>query len=90
VSSNWQRVLQAFFYGWSLNRFEAVCDLRDWCLHTTVASFDTRGFRINRTDERVLGHFGAVCCKRYRLDPGSRPRTAALLGHTEAHHDEVA
>lgn len=83
----WQRVLGAFLAGHSMNRFEAVRELRDWCLHTTVAGLEARGVRIDRQDEHVPGQFGPVHCKRYRLtDPESRQRAAELLGIKDDGH----
>lgn len=80
TARKWQRVLRAFADGRSLNRWEAVRELRDWCLHTTVAGLEARGVRIDRVDEVVPGQFGPIHCKRYRLAPESRAKAAELLG----------
>ena len=80
----WRRVLLAFLDGSSLNRFEATRELRDWCLHSTVAGLEARGVRIDRHDEVVAGHFGDVHCKRYRLAAESRERAAELLERAHA------
>ena len=76
----WFRVLSAFFEGRSLNRFEAVREVRDWCLHTTVSQLEDRGVKIDRVDETVPGTYGPVHCCRYRMAPESRERAAELLG----------
>ena len=65
--------------GNTLNRFDAVRQLRDWTLNTTISQLEARGLRIDREDEIVPGHFGPVHCKRYRLAPESRQRATELL-----------
>jgi len=84
TSRKWQRVLGAFYDGRTLNRWEAARELRDWCLHTTVAGLEARGVRIDRHDEVVRGHFGDVHCKRYKLAVESRERAAELLERAHA------
>lgn len=79
VARKWQRVLRAFLSGRSLNRWEAARDLRDWCLHSTVADLEARGVRIARKSEVVPGQFGAVHCKRYWLEAESHQRALELL-----------
>lgn len=76
----WQRVLQAFIDGRSLNRFESARELRDWCLPTTVSQLEARGVKILRHDETVPGAFGPVRCSRYCLAPESRATASKLLG----------
>lgn len=76
----WQRVLCALLSGRSYNQSDATRDLRDWCLHTTVAGLEARGVRIDRHDEVVPGQYGNVHCKRYQLAPESRARAMELLG----------
>lgn len=77
-----RRVLAAFVAGRSLNRWEAARDLRDWCLQSTVSELEGRGVRIDRAPETVPGAYGAVHCKRYRLNtaPEKVARAHALLG----------
>lgn len=84
-SLKWKRVLQAFYYGRSLNRFESTRELRDWCLHSTVSVLQGKGVVILRRDELVPGYQGIpthVC--RYWLAPESRQRASELLGHAVA------
>lgn len=76
----WKRVLNSLYYR-TLNRWDAV-ELRDWCLHSTVAGLESRGLKIDRWDEVVPGAYGPVHCKRYRLSPESRERARELLGIT--------
>lgn len=75
----WKRVLAALAAGRSLNRWEAARELRDWCLHSTVAGLETRGLRIDRSDEVIEGHFGPIHCKRYRINPASLDLARRLL-----------
>ncbi len=69
IPAKWKRVLTAFLSGQSYNRFEATRDLRDWSLHSTVSTIQSKGVRIERKSERVPGYLGLateVC--RYWLD----------------------
>ena len=75
----WQRVLQAFIDGGSYNRFEAVRELGDWCLNSTVSELEQRGISISRRDEVVPGAFGEVRCCRYWLAANSIEAAKALL-----------
>ncbi|HZM33878.1 MAG TPA: hypothetical protein VFC18_05220 [Burkholderiales bacterium] len=76
----WQRVLHALLGGRSFNRFEAAHELRDWCLHSTVAGLEKRGLVIERKAEVVGGAFGPVHCCRYWLAKDSKPLACAVLG----------
>jgi hypothetical protein len=80
----WQRVLRAFVDGRTLNRFEAVRELRDWCLNTTVSQLEQRGVTILRRDETVPGAYGPVHCCRYWIAPGSIQHATALLSRPES------
>jgi hypothetical protein len=65
----WLRVLHAFCTGRAFNRFEAERELHDHCLHSTVATIESKGVRIARRVERVPGFQGIptdVC--RYWLE----------------------
>lgn len=79
----WRRVLRAFLDGRSLNRFEAVRELRDACLHSTVSGLQARGLTIHQRDEIVPGFQGIpthVC--RYKRAPESFDRARELLNGT--------
>jgi hypothetical protein len=62
-------ILQAFFNGRSLNRFEAEV-LHDHCLNTTVSIIGKLGVAIQRKRERVpcKGGKATVSVNRYWLD----------------------
>ena len=75
------RVLEALANGDSLNRFEAVRNLHDWCLHSTVSAIQKYGIRVDRKTEAV-GNFldkHTWCC-RYWLDAEQRKKARDLLG----------
>jgi hypothetical protein len=80
----WQRVLRAFVDGRTLSRFEAVRELRDWCLNTTVSQLEQRGITILRRDETVPGACGPVHCCRYWLAPESIQCAHGLLTRPDA------
>lgn len=71
-------ILQEFMSGRSLNRFEAE-RLHDHCLHTTVASLEGYGIRIEREWERVpcLGGTAWTRVKRYWLGKAAENLQAA-------------
>lgn len=75
----WQRILQAFVDGRTLNRFEAARELRDWCLNTTISQLEKRGVTILRRDETVPGAYGVVHCCRYWIAPESIQCAQGLL-----------
>jgi len=76
----WQRVLQAFLAGRTLNRFEAE-RIGDHCLHSTVSKLERKGLVIFRREEKIPGYLGlATHCCRYWLADTSRPRASELLG----------
>jgi hypothetical protein len=73
-------ILQAFYSGRSLNRFEAEV-LGDHCLHTSVSTFThCHGLMFERHSESVPNRFGSKTkVMRYRLAERSRGRAGALL-----------
>lgn len=76
----WKRVLAALVSGKSFNRFEAERELHDHCLHSTVATIQSKGVVIYRCDETVPGFQRIpthVC--RYWLAPESRLCAMELL-----------
>jgi hypothetical protein len=82
----WRRVLTALLAGRSFNRFDAERELHDHCLHSTVATIESKGVRIARRVERVPGFQGLptdVC--RYWLEkaPESTQRAREVLGMAE-------
>ena len=80
AAHKWERVLRAFLAGRTLNRWDAVRELNDWCLHTTVSYLQGLGLVIDREDEVVPGYAGhPTHCKRYRLNSQSRHRACELL-----------
>lgn len=77
----WQRVLEAFVSGHSYNRFQAERELHDHCLHSTVATLQGMGIKIERRMETVPGFQGCPTeVMRYWLAPGSRQKALKLLG----------
>jgi hypothetical protein len=71
IPHKWQRVLAAFLSGQSHNRFSATRELRDWCLHSTVSTLESKGVKISRKNEKVPGYLGVPTdVTRYWLDLG--------------------
>jgi hypothetical protein len=64
----------------SYNRFEASRQLSDWCLHSTVATIQSKGIIVNRRFETVPGYEGiptSVC--RYWIDKDQHERAEKFL-----------
>jgi hypothetical protein len=70
------RVFEAFMRGGDYNRFEAARVLHDHCLHSTVATLESKyRITISRVFETVCGFMGnptRVC--RYWIDAKERQR----------------
>jgi len=84
----WQRVLAAFVRGESLNRFDAERRYHDHCLHSTAATIQSKGIRIERRDETVPGFQKIpthVC--RYWLASDQRQAALNLLGKASVSTD---
>ena len=60
------------------NCFEAH-KIGDSCLHTTVATIQSKGIRVDRKPERIEGRYGVIYCKRYWIPRSEFKRAKRLL-----------
>jgi hypothetical protein len=90
-SKKWQRVLTALAEGRSFNRFEAERELSDHCLHSTIATIQSKGVPVARRYDIVPGFrgFPTKCC-RYWLDPKDLATAQTLLAACDRHTPAVA
>ncbi|MCU7862419.1 MAG: hypothetical protein KZQ92_00395 [Candidatus Thiodiazotropha sp. (ex Lucinoma borealis)] len=65
----------------SYNRFEAVRDLHDWCLHSTVSTLQSKGVFVARETETIPGYEGSPtrCC-RYWIPASEHHKVNRMLG----------
>jgi len=84
IPAKWKRVLRALLSGRRWHRFEAARELSDSCLHSTVATLQSKGVRISRRDITIPGFQGIpthVC--QYWIDTADPENVARALALVE-------